>query len=129
MAGTDRTREMAFGPSPSVVLVNPQLGENIGMAARAMANFGLMDLRLVTPREGWDKERAVNAASGDNLDQPDTAASLGAQKAKAVAGTGADVVASGNIGCLTQLKSHLAKQNSPVRVQHTMQVLRDAYRG
>jgi tRNA/rRNA methyltransferase len=64
MAGTDKTREMKFGPTPSVVLVNPQLGENIGMAARAMANFGLMDLRLVTPREGWDRERAVTAASG-----------------------------------------------------------------
>jgi tRNA/rRNA methyltransferase len=64
MAGTDKTQLMAFGPSPSVVLVNPQLGENIGMAARAMANFGLMDLRLVTPREGWDRERAVSAASG-----------------------------------------------------------------
>ncbi len=49
---------------PVVILVNPQLGENIGMAARAMANFGLFDLRLVEPREGWDRERAVNAASG-----------------------------------------------------------------
>jgi tRNA/rRNA methyltransferase len=64
MAGTDKTRDMKFGPSPSVVLVNPQLGENIGMAARAMANFGLMDLRLVTPRDGWDREKAVGAASG-----------------------------------------------------------------
>jgi glycolate oxidase iron-sulfur subunit len=64
-----------------------------------------------------------------NLDQPETAASLGAQKAKAVIATGATVVASGNIGCLTQLKAHLAKQNSAVRVRHTMQVLRDAYRG
>ncbi len=64
MAGTDKTRELKFGPSPAVLLVNPQLGENIGMAARAMANFGLFDLRLVTPREGWDKERATAAASG-----------------------------------------------------------------
>jgi tRNA/rRNA methyltransferase len=47
-----------------VVLVNPQLGENIGMAARAMANFGLFDLRLVEPREGWDRERADAAAAG-----------------------------------------------------------------
>jgi glycolate oxidase iron-sulfur subunit len=62
-----------------------------------------------------------------NLDQPAIAESLGAQKAQAVIGTGAAVVASGNIGCLTQLKTHLAKQNSPVRVRHTMQVLRDAY--
>jgi tRNA/rRNA methyltransferase len=64
MAGTDSTRTISFGPAPSVVLVNPQLGENIGMAARAMANFGLFDLRLVEPREGWDRERAANAASG-----------------------------------------------------------------
>ena len=42
---------------PAIVLVEPQLGENIGTAARAMANFGLTDLRLVTPREGWPNER------------------------------------------------------------------------
>lgn len=64
MAGTDSSRITDFGPSPVVVLVNPQLGENIGMAARAMANFGLFDLRLVNPREGWDPERAANAAAG-----------------------------------------------------------------
>jgi glycolate oxidase iron-sulfur subunit len=63
-----------------------------------------------------------------NLDQPATANSLGAQKAKAVLATGADVVASGNIGCLTQLRAHLEKIGSPVSVRHTMQVLRDAYR-
>jgi glycolate oxidase iron-sulfur subunit len=62
-----------------------------------------------------------------NLDQPETASSLGAQKAKAVLATGAEVVASGNIGCLTQLRAHLVKVGSPVRVRHTMQVLRDAY--
>lgn len=64
MAGTDRTRVIDFGPAPSVLLVNPQLGENIGMAARAMANFGLFELALVNPREGWDREKAVAAASG-----------------------------------------------------------------
>jgi tRNA/rRNA methyltransferase len=64
MAGTDSTQTQAFGPAPAVVLVNPQLGENIGMAARAMANFGLFEMRLVDAREGWDRERAVNAASG-----------------------------------------------------------------
>ncbi len=49
---------------PAVVLVAPQLGENVGTAARAMANFGLADLRLVTPREGWPNEKAKAAASG-----------------------------------------------------------------
>lgn len=48
---------------PSVVLVEPQLGENIGTACRAMANFGLADLRLVAPRDGWPNERAIAAAS------------------------------------------------------------------
>jgi tRNA/rRNA methyltransferase len=45
-------------------LVNPQLGENIGFAARAMANFGLADLRLVAPRDGWPNEKAHAAAAG-----------------------------------------------------------------
>ena len=44
---------------PAIVLVEPQLGENIGTAARAMANFGLADLRIVNPREGWPSGRAT----------------------------------------------------------------------
>jgi len=48
---------------PAVILVEPQLGENIGTAARAMANFGLSDLRIVNPREGWPNEKATAAAS------------------------------------------------------------------
>ncbi len=48
---------------PAIVLVEPQLGENIGAAARAMANFGLRDLRLVSPRDGWPNEAARNAAA------------------------------------------------------------------
>ena len=49
MAGTDKTRNQVLGPAPIVVLVNPQLGENIGTAARAMANFGLHELRQPLP--------------------------------------------------------------------------------
>ncbi len=48
---------------PAIVLVEPQLGENIGMVARAMANFGLSELRLVNPRDGWPSEKARAAAS------------------------------------------------------------------
>jgi tRNA/rRNA methyltransferase len=51
-------------PQPAIVLVAPQLAENVGTAARAMANFGLADLRLVTPREGWPNDKARSAASG-----------------------------------------------------------------
>lgn len=53
--------EAALGPA--VVLCEPQMGENIGAAARAMANFGLSDLRIVAPRDGWPNEKAdANAA-------------------------------------------------------------------
>ena len=62
MAGTDHTREAALG-GPAVVLVEPQLGENIGAAARAMLNVGLTDLRLVRPRDGWPSEAALSAAA------------------------------------------------------------------
>jgi len=50
--------------APAVVLVRPQLAENIGAAARAMANFGLSDLRLVAPRHGWPQARAIEVAAG-----------------------------------------------------------------
>jgi tRNA/rRNA methyltransferase len=51
-------------PAPAIILVQPQLGENIGFAARAMANFGLADLRLVAPRDGWPNDKAHAAAAG-----------------------------------------------------------------
>ncbi len=63
MAGTDKSQEIIFRPSPAIILCEPQLGENIGTAARAMANFGLWDLRVVNPRDGWPNERAIAAAS------------------------------------------------------------------
>ena len=67
-AGTDRTKTIIAG-GPTVVLVRPQLAVNIGMCARAMANFGLDDLRLVNPKAGWPrvdeyKEVAYSAAAG-----------------------------------------------------------------
>lgn len=62
MAGTNKNREnMTNGPV--IILVNPQLPENIGMVARAMANFGLFELRLVNPREIFPSEKAYSAAS------------------------------------------------------------------
>jgi len=56
--------------APAIILVRPQLGENIGFAARAMANFGLQDLRLVAPRDGWpnDKARAAAAVAAPVVD-------------------------------------------------------------
>jgi tRNA/rRNA methyltransferase len=67
-AGTDKTKRWFETPAPIVVLVEPQLGENIGAAARAMANFGLSRLRLVKPLQGWPNEKArVMAAGADRI--------------------------------------------------------------
>ncbi len=63
-AGTDSSKDWAAGPGPVVVLVGPQLGENIGAAARAMANFGLSRLRLVKPRQRWPNDKARMMAAG-----------------------------------------------------------------
>ena len=63
-AGTDKTRRWVEQPGPCVILVEPQLADNIGAAARAMANFGLSQLRLVAPKCGWPAERAYVMASG-----------------------------------------------------------------
>lgn len=63
MAGTDHRRRALEG-GPAIILVEPQLGENIGTAARAMYNCGLTDLRLVKPRDGWPNAKAQAAASG-----------------------------------------------------------------
>ena len=83
MSGTDTTKEPVWSPEgPAFVLVRPQLGENIGAAARAMWNFGLRGLRLVDPRDGWPNPKAVAMASGAGglLDEarvfPDTPASV-----------------------------------------------------
>jgi tRNA/rRNA methyltransferase len=65
-AGTDRTRPNLEG-GPAIILARPQLAVNIGMCARAMANFGLSDFRLVSPREGWPRtgalKKGANAAA------------------------------------------------------------------
>jgi tRNA/rRNA methyltransferase len=79
-AGTDKTKRWIATPAPVVILVEPQLGDNIGAAARAMANFGLSRLRLIKPRDGWPNPRAWVAASGADrvLDQAELFDSLDA---------------------------------------------------
>lgn len=65
-AGTNHTKPSREG-GPAIILVRPQLAVNIGMCARAMANFGLSDFRLVSPREGWPRtgalKKGANAAA------------------------------------------------------------------
>jgi tRNA/rRNA methyltransferase len=80
MSGTDHSKDEGWlGAQPLTVLVRPQMGENIGAAARAMWNFGLDRMRIVAPRDGWPNERAVAMASGagrvlDNVQLTDTVA-------------------------------------------------------
>src|SRR6266852_12510 len=63
-SGTDKTKSGVNLAGPVVILVEPQLGENIGMAARAMGNFALSRLRIVNPRDGWPNVSAQRAAAG-----------------------------------------------------------------
>lgn len=75
---------MSQCPGPAIILVRPQLSENIGTTARAMLNCGLTDLRLVGPREEWLSDRAIAAASG--ADRVLMAARVFDDTAQAVAG-------------------------------------------
>lgn len=68
MAGTDHKKpSVIHEDGPAIILVVPQLGENIGKAVRAMYNFGLTDLRLVAPRDGWPNDAAVAPAAGADI--------------------------------------------------------------
>ncbi|MEL6283684.1 MAG: RNA methyltransferase [Pseudomonadota bacterium] len=64
MSGSNHHLKVDPLPGPAFVLVEPQMGENIGAAARAMWNFGLAEMRIVNPRDGWPNERAIAMASG-----------------------------------------------------------------
>lgn len=67
--------------APVIVLVGPQMGENVGAAARAMLNCGLTDLRLVSPRDGWPNDRAQAMATGASRDVVDRAQVFGSTAA------------------------------------------------
>lgn len=65
MAGTNTAKELQLNATPpAIILVRPQLGENIGMCARAMLNCAVTELRIVKPRDGWPNDDAISAASG-----------------------------------------------------------------
>jgi glycolate oxidase iron-sulfur subunit len=77
-----------------------------------------------------DAAICCGSAGTYNIDQPETAAQLGQMKADHLLGTRPDLVVSGNIGCMVQIRTHLTSQtNHPPRVIHTMQALDEAYRG
>lgn len=100
-----------------------------GQGVRAQPRRLLERIPGVRVVELRDAHLCCGSAGTYNIDQPAVAAQLGERKARAVMETGASVVASGNIGCLTQLKMHLDRLQAPVRVRHTVQILRDAWEG
>ena len=63
LSAADRAAMPSTSPAPAIVLVKPQMGENIGAACRAMANFGLGELHIVNPRDGWPNEKATAVAA------------------------------------------------------------------
>lgn len=75
-----------------------------------------------------DAHLCYGSAGTYKIDQPEVANALGREKVANILSTEADLVGSGIIGCMTELKTHLAQCNSSISVSHTMQVLRDAYR-
>ncbi|MGH7944696.1 MAG: glycolate oxidase subunit GlcF [Opitutaceae bacterium] len=117
-AGWTTTRLIAY--HDACHLANAQ---NVRAEPRAL----LRAIPGVEVREIANPHLCCGSAGTYNLDQPAIASSLGSQKAQAALATGAAIVATGNIGCLTQVRTHLEKLGSSVRVRHTMQVLRDAY--
>jgi glycolate oxidase iron-sulfur subunit len=91
---------------------------------RLLSRIG--QLRVVEIAEG---ELCCGSAGTYNIEQPDVAARLGKKKGEAILATGASMVASGNIGCLTQIRTHLMQLGHPLPAYHTMEILDFAYRG
>jgi glycolate oxidase iron-sulfur subunit len=77
--------------------------------------------------ESAEADLCCGSAGLYNLEHPETAAALGQRKARALSATGADLIATGNIGCLTQLESHLARADHAIPVRHTVEILDSAY--
>ncbi len=84
------------------------------------------NLRIVEIPQG---EMCCGSAGTYNIEQPHTAAALGRQKAESILATGANLVVTGNIGCMTQIEAHLRRLGRPLPVLHTIQVLDRAYQG
>ncbi|ASN81195.1 glycolate oxidase subunit GlcF [Deinococcus ficus] len=99
--------------------------QGVKAAPRALLR-AIPGVDLVEIPEG---DLCCGSAGTYNLEQPELAAQLGGRKARNILGTAPDLIASGNIGCHTQIQSHVRRQGSPVPVMHTVEVLDLAYRG
>jgi len=98
-------------------------GQGVGLEPRQL----LQSIPGLTLIPIADSEICCGSAGSYNIEHPETAAKLGEDKARAIIATGADILISGNIGCLTQLRQHLAQLKSPIKILHTAEVLSLAY--
>ncbi|BBN95022.1 glycolate oxidase iron-sulfur subunit [Deinococcus grandis] len=99
--------------------------QGVRAAPRALLR-AIPGVRVLEVPEG---DLCCGSAGTYNLEQPDLAGQLGARKAKNILSTTPDLIASGNIGCHTQIQSHVRRQGSPTPVLHTIEILDRAYRG
>lgn len=99
-----------------------------GQRVRSAPRRILQSVPGIELREIKEAEICCGSAGTYNIDQPDIAAELGRRKAANLIDSGADSVVSGNIGCLMQLRAHLAAAGSPMRILHTMELVAEAYR-
>ena len=99
--------------------------QGVRAAPRALLR-AIPGVRVLEVPEG---DLCCGSAGTYNLEQPDLAGQLGARKAKNILSTTPDLIASGNIGCHTQIQSHVRRQGSPTPVLHTVEILDRAYRG
>ena len=90
------------GETPAILLMEPQLADNVGMVARAMANFGLDALRLIAPRDGWPNEKARIAASGANFVIDDATAFPDARRRHRATSTGSRRPPRANATCASR---------------------------
>jgi glycolate oxidase iron-sulfur subunit len=110
-------------PSPMAVAYHDACHLSHAQHVRAAPRRLLAAIRNLTVREIPDGEICCGSAGLYNLEQPEIAEALGSAKADAVAATGADVVAAGNVGCLVQIAAHLERTGHRFPVLHTMQLL------
>jgi glycolate oxidase iron-sulfur subunit len=111
---------------PSIVAYHDACHLGHGQQVRAAPRKLLEQIDNVTVVEIADGEMCCGSAGLYNLEHPDIAFDLGARKAAAIRATGANVVAAGNIGCLTQIASHLKRSQPPIGVRHLIEVLDSA---
>lgn len=87
----------------------------------------LRRIKGLTLLEIADAELCCGSAGTYNLEQPEVARELGRRKAQNILNTGADLIVTGNIGCMTQIRTHLAELGRPLPVRHTVELLAEAY--